>query len=218
MGMTTYEGGSAYALLNPAYKKAVVIIQEWWGINDHMKTMANRFAAEGFQAVVPDLYHGKVATDADEATHLMSNLDWPGAIKEIQAAVNYLRSQGATQVFVTGYCMGGALTAASGVLVRGIEAIAPFYGTPPSSLCDLAQTKVPVESHFAGKDAHKGFSDPEAAKAYDAKLETAGVHHKLYMYEKADHAFMNETRPEVFDKQCSDLAFSRVVKFFNQYA
>ncbi|KAJ1989495.1 hypothetical protein H4R33_002047 [Dimargaris cristalligena] len=219
MSMITYEGGSAYAILDPSKPKAVVIIQEWWGLNQHMKNLARRFADQGFQAIVPDLYHGKVTTDAQEATHLMGNLNWPGAVAEIQAAVDFLRlpAQGARFVSVVGFCMGGALTAAAAVKVRGLVAAAPFYGTPPAALGDPAETQVPVEAHFGKLDTHRGFADPAAAQAYSAKVEQAGVPHHLYMYD-AGHAFMNETRPEAFDPEAAKLAFQRVVNFFNRYS
>lgn len=108
----------------------LVVIQEWWGLNDQIKAVTERLAdAGGFKAVAPDLYHGKKATDADEANHLMSKLDWPGAIKDIQSATDYLKKEaGCRHVAVLGFCMGGALAIASAVKVKGLEAAVCFYG------------------------------------------------------------------------------------------
>ncbi|KAJ1656096.1 hypothetical protein IWQ61_004265 [Dispira simplex] len=216
MSTISYEGGSGYAVLDKPSDMGLVIIQEWWGVNQQMKNMARRFADQGFLTVVPDLYHGRLATNSQEATHLMDGLDWPGALVEIQASVNFLKSKGAKNVGVTGFCMGGALSGASAVKVDGIAAVAPFYGIPPKALCDLAQTRVPVQGHFGLKDMSKNFSDPETVKTYKTQLQQSGVPHEIFMYD-ADHAFMNEARPEVFVKEASDLAFARTTAFFKKH-
>src|SRR6185503_15549875 len=108
----------------------VVILQEWWGINEQIQTVAQRYADAGFVALVPDLYHGQVAKDADEAGRMMKALDFGKAIQEIAGAVAFLRERSNGKIAVTGYCLGGALAFASAVNIRGLAAVAPYYGLP----------------------------------------------------------------------------------------
>ncbi|KAI9592622.1 dienelactone hydrolase [Syncephalis fuscata] len=199
------------SVISPTH--GLVIVQEWWGINPAMKALAQRFASTGLLCLVPDLYGGRVASTADEAKHLFDGLDWPVAVKEIHAAATYLRSKGCGKVVVTGFCMGGALTAASAVLNADVfDGAAPFYGIPPPTLCNLEETKIPVQAHFGLRDTHAGFSDPVAANAYEEKLKISGIRYEFHRYD-ADHAFMNEKRPEVYSPECAQLAFERVVDF-----
>src|SRR3954464_8301024 len=109
----------------------VVVIQEWWGINDQIKSVAERYAAAGFAAIVPDLYHGKLAKDAEEANKLMSSLDFGKAIQEIAGAVAFLRERGSAKVAVPGLRLGAALSSAPPLHIRGLAAVVPFYGVPP---------------------------------------------------------------------------------------
>src|SRR3954469_8113243 len=106
----------------------VVVIQEWWGVNDQIQSVAARYAAAGFVAVVPDLYHGKIAKDADEAGKMMKALDFGKAIQEIAGAVNFVREPSNGRVPVPGSCRGGALAFASAVNIRNLAAVVPFYG------------------------------------------------------------------------------------------
>jgi carboxymethylenebutenolidase len=195
----------------------LVVVQEWWGVNDQIKNRAAWFASHGFHAVVPDLYRGKVATDHEEAGHLMNDLDWPGAVADIAAAAEYLKTHGAKKVGVVGYCMGGALSFASGVHVPALSAAAPFYGIPQKQLADVSKIKIPVQAHFGKLDSMKGFSDPEAAAAVERDLKAAGVPHEVCHYENAGHAFTRETTPETFRKEAFELSHKRVLEFFNKY-
>src|SRR5262252_1816036 len=128
---------------------AVVLIQEWWGLNDHIRSLADRLANEGFLVVAPDLFHGKTTKDAGEAAKLMTELDKPKAVKEIAAAVHYLakheRSNG--NVGVIGFCLGGALTLAAAANVPEVKAVTPFYGL--SDGVDYGKIKAPVQMHVA---------------------------------------------------------------------
>ena len=108
----------------------LVVLQEWWGIVPHVMAVSDRFAAEGFEVVSPDLYHGKKTVDAEEAEHLMNGLDWGLAVKEIQASVRYLRENGCEKVGIVGFCMGGAL-ACLGAATADVNAAVAFYGFPP---------------------------------------------------------------------------------------
>ncbi|MBS2015176.1 MAG: dienelactone hydrolase family protein, partial [Deltaproteobacteria bacterium] len=120
---------------------SLVLVQEWWGLNDHVRSLADRLAKEGFLVVAPDLYHGKVAKDAAEAGTLMTELDTLQAVGEIAGAAAWLkqhpRSNG--KVGVIGFCMGGALSLASACHVEGLSAAVPFYGLPPAEKVDYAK-------------------------------------------------------------------------------
>lgn len=189
---------------------SVVLIQEWWGLNEQMKGLAERLAKEGFRAIVPDLYHGKLAKDADEANHLMSGLNFVDAAEQdIQAAVDFVKNQ-SDRVGVAGFCMGGALTLISATRVRPIDAAVCFYGIPPIDLLDVSAIQAPLLGHFAKRD---DWCSPDAVKQLEQRLQAANVGYEFHEYE-ADHAFMNEKRPEVFDQAAADLAWRRTVDFF----
>src|SRR5262245_63339371 len=132
-------------------KPGIVVIQEWWGLNDQIKGVAERFAAAGYNALAPDLYKGRVTQKPDEANHMMSGLDFIGASdQDIAGAVKHLAGM-SRKVGVMGYCMGGALTIAAAARVSGLACGVPFYGVPPAELADLARIRIPIQGHFAAK-------------------------------------------------------------------
>src|SRR5262249_18817780 len=130
----------------------VVLIQEWWGVNDHIRDVANRLAREGFRVLAPDLFHGKTTKDAAEASHMMSGLDWPRALKEVTAAAEHLRTHETSngKVAVMGFCMGGALSFAAACQIPSLAAVVPFYGLPEKA--DYTKVTAPILAHFATKD------------------------------------------------------------------
>jgi carboxymethylenebutenolidase len=131
--------------------------------------------------LVPDLYRGKVGAEAEEAHHLMSNLDWPSAVEDIRGAARFLKAEGSPKVGVIGFCMGGALALAAAVHVEELDAAVPFYGVPNPQLADTKKTRVPVQGHFGGQDPMKGFSDAMAAADLDEALAVAGVTHEVFI-------------------------------------
>lgn len=189
-----------------------------------MKKQARDFgAATGFRTLVPDLYRGELGVNAEEAHHLMDNLDWQGAVADIAAAAKYLKDTGCPTVAVMGFCMGGALSLAAGVHSADIDKVVCFYGTPPDALADVTTISKPVQAHFGDEDSHAGFSDPAAVAALREKLEASGADFTIHTYAGAGHGFMNDTeffqnlgkelgRPE-FSKEVYDTAFARVVDF-----
>ncbi|MCB9586853.1 MAG: dienelactone hydrolase family protein [Polyangiaceae bacterium] len=190
----------------------VVLIQEWWGLNDQMKGLADRMADAGFRALVPDLYRGKIAKDGDEANHMMGELNFlDAAEQDIQGAVSFLGEAG-TKVGVAGFCMGGALTLLSAVRVNGMTAGACFYGIPPAAVADPKTIKIPVQCHFANID---DWCTPDAVNGLEADFKAGGVNYELFRYD-AQHAFMNEKRPEVYDAACAKQAWDRAVDFFKR--
>ncbi len=206
-------GGSAPGYLaTPAAgagAPGIVVIQEWWGLNDQIKGVADRFAGEGFRALVPDLYRGRVTQDPDEAERLMTGLDWGGATNEdVRGAVQYLKS-GGQKAAVIGFCMGGALTILASVHVPETDAGVCFYGIPPAEAADPAKIGIPFQSHFANTD---DWCTPEAVNDLETKLKAGGVNHELYRYD-AQHGFMNETRADVHDAAATQEAIGRALTF-----
>lgn len=207
----------------------IVVLQEWWGVDFEIKNHAMKISQfdNGYKTLIPDLYRGKVGLDVAEAQHLMDGLDWQGAVKDIEASVNWLKSNGSKKVGVTGYCMGGALSIASSVLVPRVDAVVAFYGVPSPQLADPANAKVPVQAHFGELDGVVGFSDVKTGKALEEKLKTAGVPHEVYIYPGLGHAFMN-TSPEGLqrrknmgindeDNAAVELAWSRFRSWMSKY-
>eukprot|EP00933_Yihiella_yeosuensis_P046045 TRINITY_DN41517_c0_g1_i1.p1 TRINITY_DN41517_c0_g1~~TRINITY_DN41517_c0_g1_i1.p1 ORF type:complete len:305 (+),score=64.26 TRINITY_DN41517_c0_g1_i1:96-917(+) len=215
-------------------KSAVILIQEWWGVTDGIKEKAVKIADAGkYRVLVPDLYKGKVGVDVEEANHMMSNLDFPNAVKEIDEAAKFLTEEGSGKVGIAGFCMGGALTmgglAGSSHIVCG----APFYGVN-FGLFDVSTLKKPVQGHFGELDNMAGFSDADTGRKLEADLKAAGNQDaEVFIYPKVGHAFMNdspspfptfEARKEAmgegfppYDAATADLAWSRLFAFFGKH-
>jgi len=164
-------------------------------------------------AISPDLYHGRVGSTHDEATHLYKGLNYEVAVEEVLDSARYLRKElGCTTVTVTGFCMGGGLSFLASTKDTGvIDRAAPFYGSPLNF--DGAKVLMPIQAHFGRLDHAKGYADPETASRILAQMEAAGKDYEFYWYEEAGHAFMNEARPEAYRKEDAELAFERLVRF-----
>ena len=132
----------------------VIVIQEWWGLNDQIRGVADRLAAAGFTALVPDLYRGKSTVEAEEAHHLMSHLNFGDAASmDVRGAVQALKARGAPRVGVTGYCMGGALTVLALTMAPEADAGVVWYGYPPLEFVDASKISAPMMAHWATQDA-----------------------------------------------------------------
>jgi carboxymethylenebutenolidase len=190
----------------------VVLIQEWWGLNDHIRSLLERLAEAGFVALAPDLFHGKTTRDAGEAGKLMGALDWGVAMAEVAGAERFLaaheRSNG--NVGVMGFCMGGAVSFAAATRVPGFKAVVPFYGLRSADE-DWSKVTAPIQAHFAARD---DWAKPEGARAVEQKLAALGKKMELHVYD-ADHAFVNDTRPEVYAPDAAKLAWSRAMGFLH---
>ena len=168
---------------------AIVVIQEWWGLNDQIKGVADRLASAGFQALVPDLYRGKLTAEAEEAHHLMSGLNFgEAAAQDVRGAVQYLKNR-APKVGITGFCMGGALTLLALTQVPEADAGVVWYGCPPLEYVDASKIKAPLQAHWATQDE---FFKIATVDALQDKLRAAGVAFDFHRY-LAHHAFANET-------------------------
>ena len=189
-----------------------VVIQEWWGLNNQIKKTADRLAEAGYRALVPDLYRGKVASAADEASHLMTNLNFPDAAgQDIRGAVQYLKET-SRKVAVGGFCLGGALTLLCAAHVPEMDAGACFYGIPPAGSFDSKSIKVPLICHFAN---HDDWCTPEKANELEVELKKSKSNFEIYRYD-AHHAFMNEARPEVYDAKSAKTAWDRTMTFLKK--
>jgi len=189
---------------------AVVVIQEWWGLNQQIKGVADRLAQAGYRALVPDLFRGKLAKDRNEASHMMDTLDWGGAILDVRGAVQHLKGFSPSKVAVLGFCMGGALTLISGVKVAEMDAGVCFYGIPPTEAADPSQIRVPMQFHFATND---DWCNPTAIGKLEESMKRGNVSYELFRYEGTHHAFMNDARPEVHDPKAAKVAWDRALKF-----
>ncbi|HEY7320064.1 MAG TPA: dienelactone hydrolase family protein [Candidatus Binatia bacterium] len=190
----------------------VVVIQEWWGLNDQIKGVAERLAALGYRALVPDLYRGKLALDAAEAQHMMTNLNFAdAATQDVRGAAQYLK-QSSAKVGVVGFCMGGALTVLAALYVKEANACSSWYGFPPEQAGDVKTIAVPLQLHLAEKDA--AFS-PDNARALEAKLKEGKVPFESYWYDTG-HAFGNDKGPN-YNAQCAKLAWDRTTEFFAKH-
>ncbi|PYS50486.1 MAG: carboxymethylenebutenolidase [Acidobacteria bacterium] len=196
----------------------VVVIQEWWGLNDQIKGVANRLADTGYRALVPDLYRGKVAVEAKEAEHLMHGLNFGDAAgQDIRGAAQYLK-QSSSRVAVMGYCMGGALTILAAANVKEADAAVCWYGVPPLDYVDANAIKIPLLGHFATEDV--AFS-PSQVEGLEKKLKDANANYEFHWY-KAKHAFANENNvnPDSFihyNPDAARLAWQRTVEFLGKH-
>ncbi len=198
---------------------AVVVIQEWWGLNAQIRGVADRLAAAGYQALVPDLYRGQSTVEAEEANHLMEELNFgDAASQDIRGAVQYLKAR-APKVGVTGFCMGGALTLLALSQSPEIDAGVVWYGCPPLEYIDASKIRVPVQGHWATQDQ---FFKIETVAALEDKLRAAGVDFDFHRY-LAHHAFANETAvgpsrlpATQYDAVWSQQAWDRTLRFFGR--
>jgi carboxymethylenebutenolidase len=189
-----------------------VVIQEWWGLNEQIKKTGDRLAEAGYRALVPDLFRGKIAKGADEASHMMANLNFPdAAAQDIRGAVQHLK-QSSKKAAVGGFCMGGALTILAAVNVPEMDAGACFYGIPPLQADAIKKIGIPLILHFANQD---DWCTPAKVNELEAALKQSKSKFELYRYD-ARHAFMNEARPEVYDPAGAKLAWDRTLAFLEK--
>lgn len=195
---------------------AVVLLQEWWGVNAHIASLVERLAAAGFLVLAPDLYEGRIATDAATASAYMTELKWPRAFEIVKGAAATLRAHPRCngKLGVTGFCMGGAGALLAAATLAGFDAAVAFYGVPPAELTDWSTAETPpLQAHFSASDPWARVS---RAEEIGAALKARGRGFELFVYE-AEHAFVNDTRPEVYSPADAMLAWSRMVGFFHQH-
>lgn len=217
------DGGEASGYLaqpaQPVGAPAIVVIQEWWGLNAQICGVADRLAEAGYIALVPDLYHGKMTVEEEEAHHLMDGLDFGTAVsQDIRGAVTYLKTL-TSKVAITGFCMGGALTLLSLSQLPDLAAGVVWYGFPPLEYIDAAKIKVPLLGHWGTQDQ---FFPIATVDTLETKLKEAGVDFTFYRY-LARHAFANETavghgriEHTQFDPAWAQMAWDRTLTFLGR--
>ncbi len=198
---------------------SVVVIQEWWGLNDQIRGVAERFARAGFNALVPDLYRGKSTVEAEEAHHLMSGLNFgEAASQDVRGAVQYLKGlKAGGKVGVTGFCMGGALTILTLTMAPEADAGVVWYGYPPLEYVDASKISAPIMAHWAEQDGAFAIAGVDAL---EAKLAESGVRYTGHRY-LAQHGFANETAQgpgriamTQYDAAWAEMAYDRSMAFF----
>lgn len=191
---------------------AVILIHEWWGINDHVRDLAGRYATEGFLCVAPDLFRGKTASNPGEAQKLMNSLPMDDGLNTINHAFEETTERyGVKKIGITGYCMGGTFALRAACEVDALGAAAPFYGDIPDE-ATLSRLKVPTLFVAGARDnwitPEKVEGLKEAARKFDLPVEVVSY--------DADHAFFNDTRPEVYNPEAARDAWQRVLKLFGE--
>ncbi len=208
-------GGTGQGYLAGTAGPGIVVIQKWWGLVDHIKDVCDRFAAEGFVALAPDLYRGRATSEPDEAAKAMMAMKMDQAAKDMSGAVDELqRRTGRHAVGVIGFCMGGGLAL---VLATqrpdAVRAVVPCYGVIPwpDAQPDYARLEAAVEGHYAELDES---APPEAVHALEAQLRGLGKAVTMIVHPRAQHAFFNDTRPEVYDPVEANNLWTSTLQFF----
>jgi carboxymethylenebutenolidase len=197
----------------------VIVIQEYWGLVPHITDVCDRFAGEGFVALAPDLFHGRTASEPDEAGKLMMALNIDEAARDMGGAIDFLQGHDAVTssgVGVIGFCMGGGLALVLAVhRADDVKACAPFYGLIPwaGAQPDYSKLQAPVRGHFAELDEY--FS-PDKARELEQRLRDLGKDASIEIHPGADHAFFNDTRPEVHNATESARAWADTIAFFRE--
>jgi len=212
-------GGTANGYLSvPASGQGpgLIVIQEWWGLVPHIKDVCDRFAAEGYVALAPDLYHGESTKSPDEAGKLMMALRIDEAEKDLRGAIGYLLNHEATtggKVGTVGFCMGGALSLYAASKNPQVAACVVFYGIHPNVKPDLAHLQAPVLGIYAELD---GYVTPSVVHELEAKLKEHGKSVEMHIYPGVDHGFFNDRR-EVYNEAAAKDAWSRVLGFYREH-
>ena len=213
LNFETANGATTAFVVRPSADtgKAVIVIHEWWGVNDHIKDISGRYAAEGFTAIAPDLYRGKVTKDPKEAGEWMKALEVEDGVDTIKSAIDAAGKElGTTHFGITGFCMGGTFALRAACELEGLSAAAPFYGDIPDEDV-LKRLRVPTIFVSGTKDewinTEKVAFLEDVAERYELPVTSAKY--------DADHAFMNDTRPEVYEADAARDAWALVIGFFN---
>jgi carboxymethylenebutenolidase len=211
------ETGGYLAVPETGSGPGVVVLQEWWGLVDHIKNVCDRFAREGFVALAPDLFHGKTTKSPDEAGKLMMALRIDQAEADLKGAIEYLLDHNATtadKVGTVGFCMGGALSLYAATKNPQVGACVVFYGGHPNVKPDLPNLQAPVLGIYAERD---GFVTPALVHELEQKLKALNKQIEAIIYPDTDHAFFNDSRPEVYNEKAATDAWRRTIEFLHKH-
>jgi len=193
----------------------VIVIQEWWGLVPHIKEVCDRFAAEGYVALAPDMYHGAEAKSPDEAGKMMMAMRIDEAEKDLRGAVKYLvdHSSGG-KVGTVGFCMGGALSLYAASKNPQVGACVIYYGIHPNIKPDLDNLQAPVLGFYAERD---GYVTPAVVHELESQLKQHGKSAEMHIYPGTDHAFFNDTRKEVYNEAAAKDSWRRMLEFYREH-
>ncbi len=210
--------GSGYlAIPDKGTGPGVLVIQEWWGLVDHIKDVCDRFANEGYVALAPDLYHGKTTRSPDEAGKLMMAMRIDEAEKDLRGAIKFLinhEASTADKVGTVGFCMGGALSLYAATKNPQVGACVVFYGGHPNVKPDLANLQAPMLGIYAERD---GSVTPESVRELERQLKALGKSVEVHIYPGVDHAFFNDQRADVYNAKAAADAWRRTIEFFAKH-
>ncbi len=212
------DGNRASGYLAKAAKPnaaGVLVIQEWWGVQDQIRGVCDRLALAGYDALAPDLYEGKIIPyhDREAAAREMASLDFVyGTDQHVRSAARYLLASSA-KVGITGFCLGGSVAVLAACRIPEVSAAVPFYGLPLGDSARPVDVKVPLQGHFAARDY---WCLPEQVDAFEAGLKACGnATFEIHRYD-ADHGFANEQRNH-HDRRNSELAWARMLAFWQRH-
>jgi len=210
--------GSGYlAIPDKGTGPGVLVIQEWWGLVDHIKDVCDRFANEGYVALAPDLYHGKTTRSPDEAGKLMMAMQIDEAERDLRGAIKFLinhEASTADKVGTVGFCMGGALSLYAATKNPRVGACVVFYGGHPNVKPDLANLQAPMLGIYAERD---GSVTPESVRELERQLKALGKSVEVNIYPGVDHAFFNDQRADVYNAKTAADAWRRTIEFFAKH-
>ena len=210
--------GAGYLATPPSGSgPGVIVIQEWWGLVPHIKEVADRLASEGFVALAPDLYNGKTATEPDEAGKLMMELDIDAAARDMSGAVDYLIALDAAtgeKAGCVGFCVGGGLSMYLASHNANIGACVIYYGVLPMAQADNANIQAPILGHYADND---DFLKVDAVRELESSLKGIGKEVQFHIYDGTEHAFFNDSRPDVYKAEAAKQSWERTLAFFRQH-
>ena len=195
---------------------ALVVIHEWWGLNDWVKEQARKFAEQGYVALAPDLYRGQIATDPSQAHELSRGMPQDRAVRDLKAAFAYLATRSdvdKAKIGSVGWCMGGGLSLQLAVHEPQLAACVVNYGAMPTDAADIQKIHAPVLGNFGADD--RGIP-PSAVKAFGEALDAAGKTGDVKIYEGAGHAFQNPNNKAGYRAEAAANAWKRMVDFFNR--
>jgi carboxymethylenebutenolidase len=220
----TFKSGTESAsgfLVTPEGKgpfPGVIVIQEWWGLDDWIKDQARALAKEGYVALAPDLYRGKVTKSQEEAHQLMMGLPQERALSDLKGAYALLAARPDVKkerIGAIGWCMGGMYTLKLATEEPALKAAVAYYGLPPSDPAAIARIKAPVLGNYGAED--KGPS-PEQVKAFEDAMKKAGKPVDIKLYPGAGHAFANPNNPwKGYRPEAAKDAWARTTAWFAKY-
>ncbi len=190
----------------------VVMVHEWWGLNDNIKQLAKQLAAEGYMVLAVDLYNGQVAADATQARALVTGIDQVKANANMKAAAAFLRKAGAVKMASLGWCFGGGQSLQFALSGEKLDATIIYYGQLTSDQAKLKSLKWPVLGVFGDKDTS---ITPDSVKSFETALNQVGVQNEIYLYTGVGHAFANPSGQNYAPNETKD-AWAKTLTFLQK--